>query len=330
VRAHGVIRREDFAEAFTGLPARPGLFSIQADGVSFLSEDIKGMDSTSNDSKPDIAPPEMPIGLRHIFTEGFKRVQPLGGMPYLEFLDVLHGKRPTARYLEIGTQTGKSLELARGPALAIDPAFVLDKDAWNAKPGINLYEMTSDDFFQKHDPREILGGPIDLAFVDGMHLSEFVFRDFLNVEKFCSPDAIIVLHDCIPINFEMTERHRNPAARHDKPLATSWTGDVWRVVPILQSERPDLKIQILDCPPTGLVLISHVDPNYRMPPERLDEVQHIFTDHEPSEDIFWQFIESLAVVDSYNFTNHPRTTKPRNQPTALQWLRKVKNALRFQ
>jgi hypothetical protein len=229
--------------------------------------------------------------------DGHSRVSPLGGLPYLDFLAELHLRRQVNRYLEIGTQSGKSLGLARGQAVAIDPKFVFEP-SWPEKPGIHLFEMTSDAFFAAHDPREILGGPVELAFIDGMHLSEFVLRDFNNVERYCSETSLIVLHDAIPRNFEMTERERRTSARRDKPLAWNWTGDVWRVLPLLRRERPELRIQVLDCPPTGLVLVGNLDPHYRMPPGRLEELTRMLAELEVPESEFWSFIESLDVADS--------------------------------
>jgi len=238
------------------------------------------------------------VKLRRTEVDGHSRVSPLGGLHYLDFLAALHEARPVNRYLEIGTQSGVSLGLARGQAVAIDPNFVLDKQAWSEKPGMHLFEMTSDEFFASHDPRGILGQAVELAFIDGMHLSEFVLRDFCNVEPYCSENALIVLHDAIPRNFEMTERDRRTDARRDKELAWNWTGDVWWVVPLLRRERPDLRIQVLDCPPTGLVLVSNLDPQYRMPPGRLEELTRTLTETELPESEFWSFIESLDVVDS--------------------------------
>ena len=143
-----------------------------------------------------------------------------------------------------------------GHAIAIDPSFKLDIVEWSTKPGIHLFETTSDDFFAAQDANAILGGAIDMIFIDGMHLSEFVLRDFVNVERLCRPGSTIILHDAVPLNFEMTERVRRHALRMDKAFAGTWTGDVWRLIPLLQRERPDLTIQVDRMPPTGLVLIG--------------------------------------------------------------------------
>jgi hypothetical protein len=39
-----------------------------------------------------------------------------------------------------------------------------------------------------------------------------------------------------------------------------WTGDVWKVVSVLRKYRPDLQIYSLNAAPTGLVLITRLDP----------------------------------------------------------------------
>ena len=236
--------------------------------------------------------------LQQVMVGDLARVAPIDGIYYLRFLEILHRKRQVKRYLEIGTQKGMSLACAACQSVAIDPRFLLDKAHWARKRGINLFEMTSDDFFAANDPRDILGGTIDLAFVDGMHLSEFVLRDFLNVERYCSKDSLIVLHDVLPQNVEMTERNRRPSMRSDKALAAAWTGDVWRVVPLLRQERPDLCIRVLDCPPTGLLLVSNLNPQCSIPASRLHELTRSLADLEPPKSAFWSFIESEAVVSS--------------------------------
>jgi hypothetical protein len=77
-----------------------------------------------------------PLRLSVTSVDGHRRVSPLGGVPYLDFLAALHDDRPLKSYLEIGTQSGMSLGLAQGEAVAIDPQFVLDKESWSKKPGI--------------------------------------------------------------------------------------------------------------------------------------------------------------------------------------------------
>ena len=181
------------------------------------------------------------------------------GQPYLDVMARIHARRAPSTYLEIGTQTGASLRLAKCASIAIDPAFIMRGEVIGGKPSCLLFQSTSDAFFEAHDPVALLGRPIDMAFLDGMHLAEFLLRDFINTERCCTADSVIVMHDCLPPNFEVASR--NFAARpRSGPFAQWWAGDVWRVVPTLRRHRPDLKISILDAPPTGLVVVENLDP----------------------------------------------------------------------
>jgi hypothetical protein len=120
--------------------------------------------------------------------------------------------------------------------------------------------MPSDAFFHKYDPRSVLGGPIDLAFLDGMHLCEYLLRDFINVERCSKRNSVLVLHDCLPVEWLMAERKhtRTPLREHHKH---SWAGDVWRTALLLKRRRPDLEITAYDAPPTGLVCVTNLSPH---------------------------------------------------------------------
>jgi hypothetical protein len=155
-------------------------------------------------------------------------------------------------YLEVGTETGRSLALVQGNAIAIDPQFRIDRNL-RYPSQLHMFQMTSDDFFatdflKRNDIR------IDLAFLDGMHHFEYLLRDFINAERGSKPESLIILHDCVPYNHLMAQRD------WDKNKTISWTGDVWKLLPILKRHRPDLKVEILDCAPTGLVMISELNP----------------------------------------------------------------------
>lgn len=299
VRANGRPRDENFSQCVIDIPPKPRHFFSEVSGkIAFLRE-------------PGDPPLLSSLLLRRVSVDGCERVSPLGGIPYLEFLQALHVNRWVQRYLEIGTQHGESLKLARGNAVAIDPEFKLKTRLRFLRRRIHLFKTTSDAYFSTHDPCAVLGGPIELAFIDGMHLSDYVLRDFINVERHCSPDSMIVLHDALPQNFEMTERQRRTQARRDRGLAQAWTGDVWRVVPMLRRERPDLHIELLDCPPTGLVLITGVDPPSHLLQGRLDQLTRELTATSPSQSEFWSFIESQTVLSS-------RAMPPPGAPTLIR------------
>ena len=163
-------------------------------------------------------------------------------------------------YLEIGCDTGQSLELAQCASIAIDPnPRVSVKEAIGHKPVCAFYRMTSDAFFACHNPTSILGLPIEFAFLDGMHLCEFLLRDFINAERHCRRNSVIVLHDCLPVEWPMAERThtRSPIRKHH---IDAWTGDVWRTALLLKDRRPDLQITAYAAPPSGLVCITNLSP----------------------------------------------------------------------
>jgi hypothetical protein len=96
---------------------------------------------------------------------------------------------------------------------------------------------------------------LSVSFLDGMHLVEFLLRDFINTERNSHPDGIIIMHDCCPRDIAMTTRDFETL-----PLHAGWTGDVWKLLPILQRYRPDLKLTMLDSATTGLLLITNLAP----------------------------------------------------------------------
>lgn len=175
---------------------------------------------------------------------------------YYDLLAGIHRRRQPRVYLEIGVATGKSLALARTGtnALGIDPATATTESLVYHSPENRpqLYKETSDDFFTDRDVVKEMGRTcFDVAFIDGLHHFDQVLRDFINVEKYAGPDSIILIHDCLPINAQVATRERTTAF---------WTGDVWKVIPVLLAVRPDLEVVTLPVPPSGVALIRRLDP----------------------------------------------------------------------
>jgi hypothetical protein len=126
------------------------------------------------------------------------------------------------------------------------------------KNSLMSFQMTSDEFFERYSPKTLLGREVELAFIDGMHLIEFLLRDFANTEAHCRYDSKIVLHDCVPTDTSIAERVDDSSRRTVHP--DWWAGDVWKILPILRIYRPDLKVDVIDAPPTGLVVVSNLNP----------------------------------------------------------------------
>jgi predicted O-methyltransferase YrrM len=186
------------------------------------------------------------------------------GSPYREVLAALHRGLSPRHYLEIGVETGGTLSLATTAAVAIgvDPEqYAIDH---RLPAAARVVHMKSDDFFAQHRRQDLFAdGPVDLAFIDGMHLFEYALRDFVNVESWCTKDATIVLHDCLPILNVAAERERR---------TRFWVGDTWKVVMALARYRPDLRVRTVLTPPSGLVVVRGLDPSSQLLRERLSEV----------------------------------------------------------
>ena len=190
------------------------------------------------------------------------RFPPLNGDFYQSCLARIHAKVKPRTYLEIGALNGATLALSRCRSVAIDPAFQLTETMPGAMPSLFLFQGTSDEFFRTVEPTAVLGGPIDLAFLDGMHLFEFLLRDFMNTERNCHPGSMIIMHDCIPSTLAMAGRDMAEAqSRSEGRYSGWWTGDAWKAADLLLRYRPDLDITALDAPPTGLVVVRKLDPS---------------------------------------------------------------------
>ncbi|PIK74064.1 hypothetical protein CS379_04580 [Methylobacterium frigidaeris] len=58
----------------------------------------------------------------------------------------------------------------------------------------------------------------------------------------------------------MTSREEQGIVPIEAHRAGWWTGDVWRTALLLKRERPDLDILALDAFPTGLIIVTNLDP----------------------------------------------------------------------
>ena len=206
-----------------------------------------------------------PSDLDERFSQMTTILPDLSGLHYLDFLRTVHeGFLPRA-YLEIGTRSGDLLALANCASVAIDPHFLISSDVVGQKPACLLYQSTSDDYFARQDPRQTLGQPVDFAFLDGLHLFEALLKDVMNTERVSHPGSLIAIHDCIPTDIYIAERKDDPMRRKEMGSKPSWwTGDVWKIVPILRRYRPDIMMTAIDCAPTGLLLLTNLNPESRI------------------------------------------------------------------
>ncbi|WP_370616439.1 class I SAM-dependent methyltransferase [Mumia sp. Pv 4-285] len=166
-----------------------------------------------------------------------------------DLLAGLHERLQPRTYLEVGVRNGESLALSSTRSIGVDPAYSVDREI---EADVQLVRATSDDFFAREDPlAHFAGVPVDLAFIDGMHLSEFALRDFLNTEPHLARTGVVVFDDMLPRNSLEAARVRRTA---------QWAGDVYKVAEVLRRRRPDLVVLLVNTSPTGTVVVAGVDP----------------------------------------------------------------------
>lgn len=206
-------------------------------------------------------------------------------MRYLEFLTRLHAALAPRTYLEIGIRNGDSLALAQCPAVGIDPAYDVKAELGD---NVQLYRETSDEYFLRKAPRAHFDGErVDLAFIDGMHLAEFALRDFAYVERQTYWNSVVVFDDMFPRTIDEAARDRRTRA---------WTGDVYKLMGVLERERPDLELIRVGTEPTGLLLVLNPDPGNHVLTERYDDLVRELVTPDP-QDVPAAVLERQGVRD---------------------------------
>jgi hypothetical protein len=191
----------------------------------------------------------------------------LPGPGYYVVLRWIHEILEPANYVEIGVRKGVSLRMALEGTrcIGVDPRPMIAQ----ALPATRIYELTSDEFFERHDLHDLLGGPFALAFIDGLHLFEQVLRDFVNLERYSDPSSVILLHDCLPFD-EATSRREQ--------TMDFYSGDVWKAALALRRMRPDLEMVTVRTAPTGLCLVRGLDAGSPVLEQELPEIVRTYTD----------------------------------------------------
>lgn len=173
------------------------------------------------------------------------------GDDYLAVLSRFHEWLKPESYVEIGVWHGDSLALAKPETqtVAIDP-FPQIQTAIGSRA--RLYPVPSDAFFSTRNLLQELGASrLALGFIDGLHLFEQTLMDFANVEKYSDARTIVLIHDCLPVARCMAARERETGY---------WCGDVWKVAMCLSKYRPDLTLSVLPTYPSGLIMVTRLNP----------------------------------------------------------------------
>lgn len=216
------------------------------------------------------------------------------GLKYTRFLRRLHRRHIFDWYLEVGCRTGTTIAPSRSKTIAVDPFFKIETNVIGPKPALHVIQDTSDAFFGTGFLGAIQAR-LSFSFLDGMHLFEYLLRDFMNAEAASRREGVIALHDCCPSSLGMTTRNLDNIPKGE------WTGDVWKLIPILQEFRPDLTIKVLDCAPTGLVLVSGLDPENLALKQNYDAIVERYRDLSIEEYGLGNFYDRMSFVDAQGY-----------------------------
>ena len=224
-------------------------------------------------AKKEAGPPmsqDLPQGYAELSELHTHVTQPLvhRGIDYLEFIEGVDRLLKPRSYLEIGTAAGSSVARVSCAAVCVDPNFKITTNIIGKKRSLHLYQTGSKEFFLDADSKKHFSPGPDLVFIDGMHTIEDVLFDFIHAEAICHPRSVILVHDCAPTNLRMAERTYRPGPTTEGPLHAAWTGDVWKIMFVLKTHRPDLHLTCLDCMPTGLLAVSGLSPASKVLHER--------------------------------------------------------------
>lgn len=138
-----------------------------------------------------------------------------------------------------------------------------------------------------------------------MHRCEYLLRDFINTERLCHRRSVMLLHDCLPANTRMALRTHEPGPPSEGHWQHAWTGDVWKLAPLLRRHRPDLRILILDCAPTGLVAVTNLDPANTVLDENYSALIEELRDMELAEYAIARLWHESRVISSRSLMEHP-------------------------
>lgn len=189
---------------------------------------------------------------------------PHAGWPYVDVLRMIHARLRPSAYFELGTESGRSLELAACPVIAVGSKLRIERLRTNGREATHLFEIDSNRFFATHDARMILGRPIELAFMDPAATARQAVSDFIHLEPICDPMGLIIIGNCVPLE----------ESAADGGDYGETEGILWKFVAALNKYRRDLKIELFDAQPAGLAIVSGLDPHSNALRESMPAILH--------------------------------------------------------
>jgi SAM-dependent methyltransferase len=197
----------------------------------------------------------------------------------IQIIQKVIDRTAATKYLEIGVFNGDCiLGINCLQKTGVDPApqirFKEKLKSWLKNRRFKLCAATSDDFFAGLKPET----RFDVVFVDGLHTYAQALRDVENSLRFLSDGGVILMHDCNPPSAAAA----HPAGSLAEAAAMNlpgwngeWTGDVWKAIALLRSQRPDLRAFVLDCDfGVGVVTRGKPDDRLELTSQRIAEMTY--------------------------------------------------------
>lgn len=168
---------------------------------------------------------------------------------YKEWLSAFHLAIKPRSYCEIGVADGATLALVPPGtnAIGIDPCPQIRNELLGST---RIFKVSSDEFFSKNKIEYLVGEKADLVFIDGLHQFQQVFRDIINAGKNAKDDAVILVHDVLPVDQKSATPERK---------TSYWPGDVYKAIAFIKKQMPSLTVDLIDAYPTGLAVITGCD-----------------------------------------------------------------------
>jgi glycosyltransferase involved in cell wall biosynthesis len=194
-----------------------------------------------------------------------------------------------AKYLEIGTENGftfKNIKFLEKNGVDPDPKYKDD----------NIIVKTSDNYFDDIELKNenILSYCKDIFFIDGMHLCDYVIKDYNNCIKYLNENGVIFIDDIMPINYDEQLRipnkhyYENNILKYGEP----WTGDVWKFIYFI----------LLNFKDRIFVKVFH-NQNYRgiirIQPKEKFQINELFINEIKNYDYFKEINNYLNLLNEY-------------------------------
>ena len=168
-------------------------------------------------------------------------------------------------YLEIGVEYGTTFnKIICDKKIGVDPDPKIEDE--------RIIKKTSDNYFtEKGDEK------FDIIFIDGMHQTDYVYRDFNNSIDNLTENGAIFLDDILPENEkEQLKIPENPIYENGiLKYSSPWTGDVWKIVYyILLHQKENIKYEIYTHPNyRGVMKLEFINKFY-IDPETIDIINN--------------------------------------------------------